>query len=59
MQKQSIQLENKDKNELMTNDRIIELEFQLQDKQKEVERFKFENQEVKRCMNELMTKIEE
>jgi hypothetical protein len=59
LQKQSIQLENKDKNELMTNDRIIELEFQLQDKQKEVERFKFENQEVKRCMNELMTKIEE
>jgi hypothetical protein len=43
----------------MTNDRIFELEFQLQDKQKEVERFKFENQEVKRCMNELMTKIEE
>ena len=43
----------------MTNDRIFELEFQLQDKQKEVERFKFENQEVKRCMNELMSKIEE
>ena len=43
----------------MTNDRIFELELQLQDKQKEVERFKFENQEVKRCMNELMTKIEE
>jgi len=43
----------------MTNDRIYELELQLQKKQKEVERFKFENQEVKRCMNELMTKIEE
>jgi hypothetical protein len=43
----------------MTNDRIFELELQLQEKQKEVERFKFENQEVKRCMNELMTKIEE
>lgn len=43
----------------MTNERILELEYQLQDKQKEIERFKFENQEVKRCMNELMTKIEE